>query len=215
VTYAQSGQPADSATALAGRWLDAVERRTAGDTGLRRRGMVSSGPVALLAYLQERDTLLLHRIVAYAGDSSISGASLAIERGDTARARRAAETAVGGGRGASAVNPARVPSGMARVVWALGWGDVYARLGRLEEAATVYDWADSVSHPVNVPGALARSWPERAAILQELGRTAEAIALYQRFINAWEHADPALQPLVERARRAVEALGGQIEEPRR
>jgi tetratricopeptide (TPR) repeat protein len=113
------------------------------------------------------------------------------------------------------VDPARVPDGAGRVVWALGWGDVFARAGSLEEAAAVYAWADSAPHPVSVPGALVRSWAERAAILQQLGRTAEAITLYQRFIDAWQHADPALQPLVERARRAVEALGGRIEEPRR
>jgi eukaryotic-like serine/threonine-protein kinase len=215
VAYAQTGQPADSATAATARWLDVVERRTAGDTVLRRRAMMGSGPVTLLAYLQERDTLLLHRIVAWAGDSTISAAELAIERGDTTTARRTAEAVVGGGRGRGVVNPARVPDGAARVVWALGWGDVFARAGRLEEAAAVYAWADSAPHPVSTPGALARSWAERAAILQQLGRAAEAIALYQRFIDAWQHADPALQPLVERARRAVEALGGHIEEARR
>jgi tetratricopeptide (TPR) repeat protein/tRNA A-37 threonylcarbamoyl transferase component Bud32 len=214
VAYAQTGQPADSATALAAEWLDVVERRTSADTALRRRGMVNSGPIALLAYLQERDTLLLHRVAAYAGDSSISGAALAIERGDTARAIRTAEAVVGGGRGSGVVNAARVPDGGARIVWALGWGDVFARAGRLEEAAVVYAWADSAPHPANVPGALVRSWAERAAILQQLGRTAEAITLYQRFVDAWQHADPGLQPLVERARRAVEALGGRIEERR-
>jgi predicted RNA polymerase sigma factor len=68
---------------------------------------------------------------------------------------------------------------------------------------------------VAVPGTLVRSWAERAALLQRLGRSEEAIALYQRFVDAWERADPDLQPMVERARRAIDALGGQIEQPRR
>jgi tetratricopeptide (TPR) repeat protein len=92
---------------------------------------------------------------------------------------------------------------------------VLAHAERFEEAAAVYAWADSVEHPVNVPGTLARSWAERAAILQQLGRKDEAIELYQRFIENWDRADPTLQPMVERARRAIEALGGTIEEPRR
>jgi tRNA A-37 threonylcarbamoyl transferase component Bud32/tetratricopeptide (TPR) repeat protein len=213
--YAQTGTPPESATVLVTRWLDIVERRTAADTAARRTAMLNSAQVALLTYLIERDTLPLHRVLPYVPESSMTSAEMAIERGDTAGALRGAAAAVGNGRGTAVVDRARVPDGAARVLWALGWGDVFARAGRLEEAAAVHAWADSAPHPVSVPGALVRSLAERAAILQQLGRTDEAIALYQRFIDAWQHADPALQPLVERARRAIEALGGRIEEPRR
>jgi tRNA A-37 threonylcarbamoyl transferase component Bud32/tetratricopeptide (TPR) repeat protein len=215
VVYAQTGRPADSASALAAQWLDAVERRTARDTAARQSAMAGSGPAVLLAYLMERDTVLLARILPYLPETTISGAEMAIERGDTAGALRQAATALGAGIATGTLDPARVPEAAARVIWALGWGDVLARAGRFEAAVAVYAWADSAPHPVNVPGTLVRSWAERAAILQQLGRTADAIALYQRFIAAWQHADPALQPLVERARLAVEALGGRIEEPRR
>jgi len=215
VIYAQTGQPPDSATALMHRWLDAVEQRAGSDTAALRTIMAGNGPAALVAYLAERDTLLLHRIAPYASDSSITNAELALERGDTVGALRRATVGLGGTRGAPTVNAARVPEGTARVLWALGWGDVLARAGQLETAAAVYAWADSAPHPVSIPGALVRSWAERAAILQRLGRTQEAVALYQRFIEAWDRADPDLLPMVERARRAVEALGGTIEEPRR
>jgi predicted RNA polymerase sigma factor len=59
-----------------------------------------------------------------------------------------------------------------------------------------------------------QSWAERGALLQQLGRTQEAITQYQRFIDAWDRADPGLQPLVERARRTVAALRGEVEERR-
>jgi tetratricopeptide (TPR) repeat protein len=186
------------------RWLDAVERRTAADTAARRSAMLNSAPAVLLTYLTERDTLQLRRILPYVPEAAITSAEMAIERGDTAGALRRAVAAMDA-----------VPDGTARIVWALGWGDVLARAGRFEDAAAVLAWADSTSHPVSAPGALVRSWAERAAILQRLGRADEAIALYQRFVDAWEHADPALQPMVERARRAIDALGGQIEQPRR
>jgi len=215
IAYAQTGQPPDSASVLMGRWLDAVERSTAGDSAARLLGMRGSGAAVLLAYFAERDTTLLHRIEPYTTDSSITSAELAIERGDTATALRRANAAVGSRPGGRAVDPAKVPSGGTAVIWALGWGDVFARAGRLEQASAVYAWADSAPHPVSTPGTLARSWAERAAILQQLGRKDEAIALYQRFIENWDRADPTLQPMVERARRAIEALGGTIEEPRR
>jgi len=89
-----------------------------------------------------------------------------------------------------------------------------ARLGELEAAVNVYAYADSAPHPVSIPGALVQSWAERGALLQRLGRTQEAITQYERFIKAWDRADTGLQPLVERARRAVEALRGEIQERR-
>ncbi len=40
----------------------------------------------------------------------------------------------------------------------------------------------------------------------------EAINAYSYVLDAWRHAEPELQPLVEEARGALERLGG---EPRR
>jgi tetratricopeptide (TPR) repeat protein len=41
---------------------------------------------------------------------------------------------------------------------------------------------------------------------EQLGNTDEAIRLYDRFVRAWEVADPALQPMVEDARERLDAL---------
>jgi hypothetical protein len=51
-----------------------------------------------------------------------------------------------------------------------------------------------------------RSFAERGALYQQLGERDKAIEYYERFIAAWEKADPKLQPLVERARQAVQAI---------
>lgn len=41
---------------------------------------------------------------------------------------------------------------------------------------------------------------------QQLGQNQQAMQLYERFIRAWEEADPALQPMVEDARSRLDAL---------
>ncbi len=53
-----------------------------------------------------------------------------------------------------------------------------------------------------------RSWPERAALHQQLGETREAIELYERFLDAWRNPSPHLQHVVDRARAAVGELRG-------
>jgi tetratricopeptide (TPR) repeat protein len=209
----QTGFPPDTITARAHAWLDIVDRR-AGDSATRWTGYVGSGPAVLLAYQLEGDTTLLTRVVDAVNGAPMSEAYLALERGDTVFARAGAIAATGA-NGAGAVDTAMVPEGPQRLVWAMGWGELLARLGRLEDAAAVYAYADSVDHPVSSPGVLVRSWAERAAILQRLGRVTEAITLYQRYIDAWEDADPGLQPLVERARQSIAALQGAVESPRR
>jgi tetratricopeptide (TPR) repeat protein len=214
ITWSQTRYPVDSATAAAHRWLDVVERRTAGDTAARRTALAANSQTALLIFLAERDTTLLGRIMPYVSDQSIIRAQAALERGDTADARRRALDATGADPAGGTVDPAKVPDGAARSIWALGWGDLLGRLGQLEAALAAYAYADSAPHPVAVPGALVQSWAERGALLQQLGRTQEAITQYQRFIDAWDRADPGLQPLVERARRTVAALRGEVEERR-
>ena len=214
VTWAQTRYPRDSATAATHRWLDLVERQTVGDTAARRTAMAANGQAALLAFLSERDSSLLGRVAPYAGEGTMIRAHMALERGDTAGARRQAAAATGADLGAGTVDPAKVPDGGARVVWALGWGDLLGRLGHLDAALAVYSYADSAPHPVAAPGALVQSWAERGALLQRLGRTQEAIAQYQRFTDAWDRADAGLQPMVERARRAIAALRGEVDERR-
>ena len=214
VTWGQTRYPPDSGTAATHRWLDLVGRQTAGDTALRRTAMAANGQLALLAFLAERDTSLLQRMLPYISDQSIIRGHMALERGDTTDARRRVVAGAGVDLATGAVDSAKVPDGAARLIWAVGWGDLLGRLGHIEAAAAVFAYADSAPHPVGAPGVLVQSWAERGALLQRLGRTPEAITQYQRFIDAWDRADAGLQPLVERARRAVAALRGEVEERR-
>jgi len=44
-----------------------------------------------------------------------------------------------------------------------------------------------------------------------LGQTDKAIEMYEKFIEAWQDGDQHVQPSVERARRAVRVLRGEVE----
>jgi tetratricopeptide (TPR) repeat protein len=75
-------------------------------------------------------------------------------------------------------------------------GDVYRQLGELEKAESWYvaAWQHPVAH-------------ERLGQLyEEMGKPEEAQAAYERFVTAWEDADPGLQPRVETARERLAAL---------
>jgi len=208
--FVQTGLPSDSASAAAHEWLDIVDRQYAGDTTNYQAAIDGSANLALLAYLADRDTTLLHRIVAATDTSGdrlrILRALLALERGDTASARRWADAL-------RADLPDYWKNGSPPQL--AGWADILARLGDDDEALTALTWMDSLTVVGSLPGLQVRTLADRASLLQHLGRSAEAIVMYERFIDAWKDADPMLQPAVERARRAVQALRGQIEQPRR
>ncbi len=44
------------------------------------------------------------------------------------------------------------------------------------------------------------------ALYEERDETDKALLYYGRFVELWQDADPELQPRVEAARRAIEAL---------
>jgi hypothetical protein len=44
-------------------------------------------------------------------------------------------------------------------------------------------------------------------LYEEMGKPEKAVAAYERFIDAWEDADPGLQNRVETARERLVALG--------
>ena len=76
-------------------------------------------------------------------------------------------------------------------------GDLYRKLGKLRTAKGWYQaaWQIPLAH-------------ERLGWLYEkMGRPEKARAAYERFVDAWDDADPELQPRVERARRRLETLG--------
>jgi len=78
-------------------------------------------------------------------------------------------------------------------------GDLYRELGRLNKAEGWYlaAWSHPVAH-------------ERLGRLyEEMGRPQEAAEAYERFIEAWKDADPVLQDRVTKARKRLDALGGE------
>ena len=77
--------------------------------------------------------------------------------------------------------------------------ELLAETGRLEEALWWYRTFDGVALgdlPYLGPAHLGRG-----KVLQELGRPDDAIEAYDRFLELWKNADPALQPMVEEARQ--------------
>ncbi len=211
--YIQTALPADSASAAVRRWLDGLQAQFGADTATLRAVVTPAGTVFLAAFLAGRDTTMLTRFLELTdttGSSTwrVARAQLALDRGDTAEARARAG-------GVLRSTPPNEFVGEYGLVRAVAWADVLARLGQLAEAADMLARVDSLPPTVGGAGLIVRSWAERGALLQRLGRTAEAIEQYERFIDAWADADPVLQPLVERARRTAAALKGEIGEVRR
>ena len=80
-----------------------------------------------------------------------------------------------------------------------------AAVGRGTEAAAVFDR----SHDRRVPLML-----ERARVAERLGDRTTAVHYYQFVLQAWQHADPELQPVVAEARAALARLGEERRLPR-
>jgi tetratricopeptide (TPR) repeat protein len=82
--------------------------------------------------------------------------------------------------------------------------ELLAQLGRAKEAL---EWYESIAqlHVTDLIY-LAPSHFGRAEIHERLGERDQAVHHYSRFIELWKDADPELQPRVDAARRAIEAL---------
>ena len=105
----------------------------------------------------------------------------------------------------------RIEYGVARIHGRVLRGNAYAALGRLEEAVAQYDSALSSYHLNFRDDALwAPLLPYAHRRLGDvylaLGDTTAAIEHISAFAEMWRDADPELQPLVEEARAAVQAL---------
>ena len=124
-------------------------------------------------------------------------AHLELARGDTATAQEKMEALFVNGD--SLETPGR--HGIVRL---MAWAEIMATLGDVEGAIEQYARLDDeYAADVRSPALHVRSFAERAALYQRLGRSDEAIAMYEKFIDAWQQADPDIQPLVDRARTAI------------
>lgn len=201
------GGPEDVAATM----LATIERLGRGDSAKVRRVSQGLGATTVAVYLATRDTLLLTQLTRRADTANsltwrVADALLALAQGDSARARlRVARH--------YQTPHANEFSGELGVVRAYAWGDVLTRLRQPREALAAYARMDSVEDRIAHPGLLVRSWAERGALHQQLGEVTQALGYYERFIAAWQHADPELQPAVEQARATVAALKGQPVRP--
>ncbi len=207
---AEVGQPRarpDALGSLTDKLRATLDRYAGTDTARLRRVCQGLGTVALAMYLAMRDTLLLRPLLQHVDTLAwatwhVADAHLALARGDTARALRRVE------RHYRTAGDAEF-NGFEGGIRAFAWGDLLARLREPRLAIEAYARLDSLDDHIQNAGFVVRSWAERGALYQQLGEVPQAIRYYERFIEAWQHADPELQPSVERAREAVAALKGE------
>ncbi len=162
----------------------------------------------LAAYLGSRDTTVLLPLLDATGpDDWHSGrAQLAMARGDTAGARASL---------ADHFSEDTIET-IEDFTEMYAWADLLARLGDPGAALAAYQRLDNARLRLGLgnqtdPLLLISSWAERGALYQQLGRKDEAIEMYEKLIDAWRDGDEHVQPSVERARRAVQVLRGEVE----
>jgi tetratricopeptide (TPR) repeat protein len=172
---------------------------------------VSANPGSALAYRITRDTTLLSEWIRASRDTifPFAYAALVLARGDSTHARRLFERHASVDREIPDYSdPRREDALLNRYAWA----DVLAALGERRRALDIYEQLDSTRREVLVPTASqimhVMSLAERALLHEQLGERERAIELYDAFVEAWQDADPELQPMVRRARDAAERLRG-------
>jgi serine/threonine-protein kinase len=190
-----------------------LRKRAQGDSALFRRMTTSNGHASLAAYIVTRDTAFLSRLLRTVDTTSsttwrVAEALLSIARGDSARARMRVDR--------NYRTPGQLEfTGEMGLVRVYGWGLVLAELGEARLAIDAFAKIDSSDARIQRPGHLVRSYAERGELYQQLGETEKAVEYYDKFIAAWENADPELQPQVERVRRARAAAKGEVWPERR
>jgi len=196
------------------RWLDQLTetlgRDTASVTMILGGIEGPSGPPSpyLAAYLASRDTTVLRPLLDATGPDDWPGgrAHLALSRGDTAGALALLD---------EHFSDATVTN-VEQFVEMYAWADLLARLDDPDAALAAYRRLDSATLSLGVsnqtdPMLLISSWGERGALYQQLSQKDQAIEMYEKLIDAWRDGDQHVQPSVERARRAVRVLRGEVE----
>jgi serine/threonine-protein kinase len=174
---------------------------------------VSGNPASLAAYRLTGDTTLLAEWLRASRDTlwPAAVAFLALARGDTAQTRQLVE------RHARLDQP--LPDGRSSLreealATRYDWAAILAGLGERRRALALYETLDTAQRTVLLPTATSLlrvlSLAERALLHEQLGEHERAIALYEKFAEAWQDADPELQPMVRRARASAARLGGEV-----
>ncbi|MDJ0767078.1 MAG: serine/threonine-protein kinase, partial [Myxococcota bacterium] len=202
----------DSLTHMGLEWLGIVDSLWGDDEQLYAQILVGSGLLILNTYLATKDSTLLSALLqrydtTQGGSWQVFDAHLGLDRGDTARATARLEWL----ESADHASQFGGNFGMVRV---FAWADLMARLGMFADAASLFAAYDSTDARMNHPGLHVRTYVERGALYQQLGNPELALEMYELFVEAWNNADPPLQPLVEQARAAIAALRGEIQRER-
>jgi tetratricopeptide (TPR) repeat protein len=201
----------DSAQARQGTrdWLESLH--AGGLDSTRFDAVVSNASWAVLAaYLTSRDTVPLAALNR-AQDSTASAswrvvrALLALERGDTAEARRRIAR--------DWATPADAEfQGIFGIARGAAWADLLTRLGRDTDAIRTYEILDTV--PAVRGGLLVRAWAELGTLYQRTGDVQRAAAAWRRVIDAWRDGDPAYREFARRAETALRNLEASTTRPR-
>lgn len=198
------GQEVELLASATHAWLDAIDGSFEPGGREHRSRWLESGLSVLGAYLATGDTTLLARFTA-SSDSAPSRtwrtmeAFLALERGDTASARARLESRF---ENRDAVELSGDPGAMRLFAWAT----LLERVGEPARAAEAFALFDTEASPYMATVLHVRSWYERGRLWSALGEAERAAESYERFVNAWSEGDPAVQPIVERARSALEEV---------
>jgi TolB-like protein len=179
-----------------------VETGSTAQLAQRRNGAAT---VAYLAYLLTKDTVFSNTVRRFQPQQAYPelDAREAMERGDTATARRIAATFT---RADSVAKSRLGQAGMRTVVRA----EVIEDLGDAAEAAAQYE----ALHPsrFNVgfadPGftVYVRSYAARARLYEQLGERDKAIAAWEEFARRWEGGDAITKPARDEASAALRRL---------
>lgn len=163
--------------------------------------------VPYATYLATRDTTFATAAIAWASD--LGGAlpeleaSLALDRGDTARAR----TLSAGFSEPAVIRRSTLSYAGLRVHTR---ADVLRRLGDVRGAIALLEAVIPANFQVNLaePGVAlyARSHLLRGRLYEALGERESAIAAYEQFIRVWRDVDAVLQPQVQEAQAAMQRL---------
>jgi tetratricopeptide (TPR) repeat protein len=89
----------------------------------------------------------------------------------------------------------------------------YDLAGEADSALAIYEryvMHPSLFRPYTDSFDLSPTYERLAAMYEQRGDTAKAIYYYGKLVELWKDADPELQPRVEAARRAIEALSSMI-----
>jgi serine/threonine-protein kinase len=169
-----------------------------------REGSLS---LPILAFLASKDTTFVQFVRKWSNTAWPDlDALIALDRGDTATAERAAATLP---TPDSLRNPAvRFGSGGMRTI---ARAELLARLGMTRQAVETYEAIEA--HRINRAGladpgfaVLVRTLLTRARLWRQLGERDKAIAAYEEFLEQWKHADGVAAKQVSEARQELGAL---------